>query len=209
MGKAMIEVLEAPADPIVSLAEMKQHLRVDHTDDDQLIEAYTSAASARVDGPASITGRTFRPTRLRASFHSFGSKICLPYPPIINVIGLTYLDSNGDEQTFAETDQWRVIGLNTTLGAEIVPLYGVEWPSLLTTTDGDLVRVEYLAGYQSLNSPGDNAIPKEIAQAVKLIVADWYDFRPSSVVGTIAAPTPHGAEVLLAPYRVASAYLAA
>jgi uncharacterized phiE125 gp8 family phage protein len=205
----MIEVLEAPADHIVSLAEMKQHLRVDHTDDDQLIEAYTSAAEARVDGPASITGRTFRVTRLRASFHSFSTKICLPYPPVIQVIGLTYLDSNGDEQTFAETNQWRVIGLNTSEGAAIVPLYGVVWPSLLTTPDADLVRVEYLAGYQNLNSPGDNAIPKEVAQAVKLIVGDWYEFRPSTVIGTVAAPTPHGAEMLLAPYRVASAYLAA
>lgn len=205
----MIEVLQAPTDHIVSLAEMKQHLRVDHTDDDQLIEAYMNAAEARLDGPDSITGRCFRPTLLRAYFHSFGRSICLPCPPVISVTGITYLDSNGDEQTFAEADQWRVIGLGTTGGAEIVPLHGVEWPSLLTTTDSDLVRVDYLAGYVNANSPGDNAVPAAVAHAVKLIVGDWYDFRPSTVIGTTAAPTPHGVENLIAPYRVAGAYVAA
>lgn len=204
----MIEILEAPGDRIVTLDEMKAHLRVDHTDDDALIQAYTMAAEQRIDGPRGICGRAFRPQRLRASFPGFGARISLPFPPLISVDSLTYLDSNGDEQTFAESGQWRVIGANTEQGAEIVPLSGVAWPSLLATSDGDLVRVTFTAGYQSFASPENDVLPEIIKAAVKLIVADWYEFRPSTVIGTVAAPTPHGAEMLVAPFRVAGAYMA-
>lgn len=204
----MIEVIEPPADRIVSLSEMKAHLRVDHTDDDQLIEAYTIAAEQRLDGPGGITGRAFRPQRLRATFCGFGERICLPYPPLIQVDSLTYLDSNGDEQTFAEADQWRVVGAGTEQGGAIIPLYGVTWPSLLATPDPDLVRVTFTAGYYSAMSPENDRVPETIKAAVKLMVADWYEFRPSTVIGTVAAPTPHGVEMLIAPFRVAGAYMA-
>jgi uncharacterized phiE125 gp8 family phage protein len=209
MGQVMIiETLEPPTDRIVSLAEMKAHLRVDHTDDDSLIDVYTIAAEQRVDGPFGITGRAFRPQRLRASFGSFGAKICLPFPPLISVDSIAYLDTNGVEQTFAETGNWRVIGAGTERGAEIVPLYGVVWPSLLSTSDADLVRVAFTAGYYSAASPENDRVPEIVKACVKLIVGDWYEHRPSSVIGATAAPTPFGAENLIAPFRVPGAYMA-
>lgn len=203
----MIEVVEPPSQRIVTLAEMKAHLRVDHDEDDELIDAYMLAAEQRLDGPTGITGRAFRSQRLRATYHGFGQSICLPFPPLISVESLTYLDSNGDEQTFAEADQWRVIGIGAPGGGSIVPLYGVSWPSVQSTTDPDLVRVTFTAGYYSAVSPGDDPLPATIKAAVKLMVSDWYEFRPSTVIGTTAAPTPHGVEMLIAPFRVAGAYM--
>lgn len=204
----MIEVLEAPAEPIVTLAAMKAHLRVDHTDDDELIAAYTAAAEGRVDGPNSITGRCFRVWRLRYSIPVFGVRMRLPYPPLISVDAVRYLDNNGDEQTFDDVDHWRVIGEGNGQGGMIALQDGAEWPSLLATGDPDKVRIEFTAGYVNLNSPDDNPMPKEIAHAVKLMVGDWYDHRSSSVIGTTAGPTPLGAEMLIAPFRTASAYMA-
>lgn len=204
----MIEVIEPPATRIVTLEQMKRHLRVDHDDDDELIEAYIVAAEHRVDGPTGITGRAFRPQRLRYSFHSFSSRICLPFPPLISVDSLSYLDSNGDVQFFLEEDQWRVVGVGSEQGGAILPLYGVEWPSLLTTTDPDLVRVEFTAGYYAPNSPDDDRVPATIKHAIKLIVGDWYEQRVSTIVGTSAATMPQGAEMLIAPLRVAGAYVA-
>lgn len=204
----MIELLEAPDQPIVGLDEMKAHLRVDHTDDDQLIELYTQAATDRLDGINGITGRAFRPQRFRLSSPSFGC-MALPFPPLISVDAISYLDSNGDELSFAQAGNWRVIGVGNPQGGGVVLEYGVEWPSLLATGDPDKVRVTFTAGYYAVSSPENDRVPPVIRHAIKLMVADWYDHRPSSVIGTTAAPTPHGVEMLIAPLRVARAYLAA
>lgn len=204
----MIEVVEKPVDALITLEEAKAHLHVDHTDDDALILAYVQAASERLDGPAGICGRAFRVQRLRLSLPGFCEQIELPYPPLVAVHGVTYLDSNGDEQTFAAAGQWRVIGIGAEQGGRIVPLYGVQWPSLLATADPDLVRIEFSAGYVSASSPDDDAVPKAIKNACKLMVGDWYEFRPSTVIGTTAAQLLHGVEMLIAPYRVAGVYMA-
>jgi uncharacterized phiE125 gp8 family phage protein len=208
MTDRVVTIVEPPAERMVTLDEAKAHLRVDHDDDDALIEAYILAAEQRIDGPRGICGRCFQPQKLRVAFHSFGECIELPFPPLISVDSITYLDSNGDEQTFAETGNWRVIGVGSEQGASIVPLYGVEWPSLLATADPDLVRVTFNAGYIATSSPENNKVPETVRAAVKLIVSDWYEFRSSTVIGTTAAPLPHGAEMLLAPYRTAGAYMA-
>lgn len=204
----MIEVLEAPSEPIVSLAEMKAHLRVDDTDNDTLIEAYTAAAESRVDGPNSITGRCFRVWRLRLSLPGFSVRMLLPFPPLIDVQAVRYLDNSGNEQEFAAADHWRVIGARHAQGGMVALLDGAEWPSLLATADPDLVRIDYLAGYINSGSPEDSLpIPKDIPHAIKLMVGDWYDHRSSSVIGTTGGPLPLGAEMILAPYRIAGAYM--
>lgn len=205
----MIEVLEAPTEPIVTLDEMKRHLRVDHTDDDELIEAYTAAAEARIDGPNSITGRCFRVWRLRLLLPMFAVRIPLPFPPVVSVDSITYLDNNGDVAAFAETDQWRVIGENAAHGGIVALLEGVEWPSLYATADPDKVRIDYTAGYVNFNSPEDaRPIPKDIPHVIKLMVGSWYDHRASDVIGTTAAQLPLGVEMLIAPYRTTGAYMA-
>lgn len=204
----MIEVLEAPTEPIVTLADMKAHLRVDHSEDDALIEAYMSAAEGRVDGPNSITGRCFRVWRLRMTLPGFGVRMPLPFPPLIDVEAVRYLDNNGDEQSFASTDQWRVIGQRHAQGGLISLLEGVEWPSLQATADPDLVRIDFTAGYQNLNSPDNDPIPKEIPHIIKLMVGSWYDHRASDVIGTTGAQLPLGVEMLLAPFRTTGAYMA-
>lgn len=205
----IVEVLEPPAARLVSLDEMKQHLKVDHDDDNALIEAYMTAAEQRIDGPYSITGRALRPQRLRVSMGGFATRICLPFPPLISVERIGYLDSNGNELEFAQAGNWRVIGIGNEQGGEIALEYGVEWPSLLATADPDLVRIDFTAGYQSASSPDDDRIPAPLKHAAKLIVGDWYDFRVSTVIGTTAAETPGGAERLIAPFRVARAYISA
>lgn len=45
--------------PFVGRELVKQHLRVDHNDEDALIDAYIAAAIAHIDGPDSYLGCDF------------------------------------------------------------------------------------------------------------------------------------------------------
>lgn len=47
----------APASPVVSVSDLKQHLRVDGTDSDDVIAALEAAAVAHLDGYRGILGR--------------------------------------------------------------------------------------------------------------------------------------------------------
>jgi len=47
----------APADRPVTLAEVKNHCRIDHSDDDTLVQSYIDAAVAHVEGWSGVLGR--------------------------------------------------------------------------------------------------------------------------------------------------------
>ena len=56
----MLRLVTAATEPILTLEEAKLHLRVDHDDDDDLIEALVAAVTARLDGRDGILGRCLR-----------------------------------------------------------------------------------------------------------------------------------------------------
>jgi uncharacterized phiE125 gp8 family phage protein len=177
-----------PPQPFVTLDEAKEHLRVLDEDSDALIEAYIAAACAHIDGPDGWLGRAIGVQELEVRGAFFGGcRWTLPFPPVIEVTGVTYLDSDGAEQTLA-TDQYEV------RGREIVPAYGITWPSV--RSDRESVRVAYSAGYDE--------VPAPIKAAVLLMVGDMFAFRETAAVGiTIGAiPMSTTVEYLLSPYRV-------
>ena len=46
-----------PPEPVVTLADAKQHLKVSHSAEDALIEGMVAAATQMIDGPESWLGR--------------------------------------------------------------------------------------------------------------------------------------------------------
>lgn len=77
------ELVTGPTDPVVPLSAIKQHLRVDHDDEDELIEAFTDAATQMLDGPSGILGIALAPQTWRAVF-SEGEDVHLPLGPVIS-----------------------------------------------------------------------------------------------------------------------------
>jgi hypothetical protein len=55
-----LHFINPPTEPVLTLADAKPHLRVDHNDDDSLITALIAAATARLDGRDGILGRWLR-----------------------------------------------------------------------------------------------------------------------------------------------------
>lgn len=180
-------VVVTPPEPVVSLDEAKDHLRVEGGDDDAVITGMIAAATAHIDGPSGWLGRAIGVQTLEARIDTFdlGGTV-LPYPPVISVTSVKYVDPAGVEQTLA--------GGYEVLGEQIAPVWGTAWPSIRTTREA--VRVRYQAGYSTLPAP--------IRAAILLMVGDLHRNRGEAVIGIISASVAMSTTVanLLAPYRV-------
>lgn len=185
----MRTVVITPPDPFVDLDTAKAHLRVSDDTEDTLITAYIAAACSHIDGPSGWLGRAIGVQTLEARGSYFnGCRWVLPFPPVIEVASVKYLDADGTEQTLA-TNQYEVRGNG------IERAYGVSWPSV--RWDAENVRVRYDAGYDE--------IPGAITAAVLLMVGDLYTNRDTAIVGQSASVAMSTTvENLLAPYRVFS-----
>lgn len=214
-----VAVITSP-EPFVSLELAKAHLRVDHSDDDDLITLQIAAAQASIDGPGGWLERAIGPQELELRLDGFyagdwrvgdayaweagwsecvlgcwpfARRISLPFPRFIAVTSITYEDGSGVDQVLTPTG-WQA----SDEGVE--PAFGAQWPSGRVAANA--VRIRYRAGYAAENGTTP-AVPAPFKQAVLLMVGSSYANREADVIDARAVVAANPAvESLLAPYRV-------
>lgn len=189
-----LTLVTAPTDEPVTLAEAKRHLRVDHSEEDALIEALIGAARQEAEA---TTRRAFITQTWSLKLDGFpcdGVPIEVPLSPLVSVTSVTYLDTAGASQTWAAADYTvdAPVGPRPPRGL-IIPDYALPYP--VTQIIQNAVTVRFVAGYGAAL-----AVPRGIKQAILLRVGDLYGRRESGVVGTSFTET-HAAESILWPYR--------
>lgn len=186
----------------VSLDALKQQLRVDDTDDDDLIAGYLEAA---VDLVEKETSRILIPTtfewRLDAWPTCGGGTVDLPTGPIREVLSIEYVDENGEDQALA-VDQWDWEP-DDKGGVLIFPENFT--PPPLGRIMG-AVRIGFEAGHDQtgMTGTGDDFSlrqPPVAAQCLRLIVAHWYQSRETAVDKALAE-IPLGAQRLIPRLRI-------
>jgi uncharacterized phiE125 gp8 family phage protein len=180
----------APADPLLTLADAKAHLRVDHADEDALISSLIDAAAAHVDGYNGILGRALITQTWVVEFPTFTNRMDVPLGPIQSAT-IQYYDSLNALQTLA-TSVYAV--LSDGLGPYVTLKYNQQWPQ--TYTRDDAVKITWIAGYGAAA-----AVPASIRSAMLLLIAHWYDNRSTVSVGESVSEMPFAAAALLAPFR--------
>jgi len=159
------KVTTAPVLEPVTLAEAKLHLKVDYTADDALITELIKTARQKCE---QFQNRAFIEQIITAKLDSFSNVIALPMPPLISVTTVKYLDTNGVQQTLANTyydeDKTSQPGL-ITLG------YNDSWPAV--RSQHHAVEIIYKAGYGAAAS----TVPEYIKTATKLWLSDLYEAR--------------------------------
>lgn len=202
-----LTLLTAPGSAFLDRARVKQHLRVDHADEDGLIDGYIAAVTKMLDGADGILGRALVQQSWRLALDGFpcpdarrlrlrgarANAIYLPLKPLISVDQVSYIDPDtGDSIVLADTE-YRLLASSD---AAIVPVFGKQWP--VARAEPESVLVDFTCGYEPTTaSPPDAAgnVPEPIKQAALLIVGQWYDNR------AVDEEIPKGAQNLLAPYR--------
>jgi uncharacterized phiE125 gp8 family phage protein len=199
--------------PVVSLDDMKKHLRVDHSFDDDLIEAMTAAATQHIDGRDGWLGRAlvaqtwdyalagfcWWPTNggYDRRYHNI---IQIPLPPLIEVESIKYYDGDDVQQTI-DVATYDVVGAGDR--GFVALKNNQSWPS--TYCRPEPVTIRFRAGYvDTADSPPSGEVPAPIVAAIKLMTGTLYENRESVIVGSsISAVTmPWAAEQLLGPLRV-------
>lgn len=199
MADSFLTLVAAPTVPLLSVAEAKQQVVVDHSDDDALLERLVAAANDWLDGESSILGRALitQTWRLTLSAPPRERFLRLPIPIVQSVSAITYYDGANTQQTLA-AEQYRLISKPEHGIVELVD--GASWPN--TYRRADAMSVEYVTGY------GDTAadVPEAIRHAAALLVAYWYDNRSAATERSMSA-MPLGVQALLANYRLARGHI--
>ena len=211
----MLIRVTAPA-PIVATEEARQHLRIDHTDDDAYIAALVAAATAWIDGADGWLGRCLgpqtwdlkldgvwwdrrQPAPLDSPWwqrHGFGSgwALRLPLPPLLEVVSIKYRDPANAEQTY-DAANYVVSGVGASHGGTVSLATGAAWPSV--SNGREAMTVRFRAGYEAGDPPGP-AVPAPIKHAVLLMTERLYEDRG----GRNDVLKDSTIDALLAPFRV-------
>ncbi len=163
----------------VTLSEMKDHLRVEVSDDDSLITQLIADARELVERMANRALMTQSWTFRMSGFPAAAEQIVeLPGGTLQSVSQVQYVDTDGVTQTWAAGEY--VIDTDRVPGALGLG-YGKSWPSVRAW---DLpVTITCTVGY------GDAAadVPGALKQAIRLIVGDWYENREDRAEVMVAA----------------------
>jgi uncharacterized phiE125 gp8 family phage protein len=189
--------VEAPEGAILDLDTVKAHLRVEHSDEDELIEGYMAAAEAWIDGPVGI-GRALLTQQWRLRLDMWPGVIKIPLGPVQSVDGIQYVGLDGSTQTLDPAAY--IVDLDSD-PSTVSRQFGISWPSPRLVKNA--VTVTFTCGF------GDAAtdVPRTIVQAMLLLVSHWFRNR-DAVVGVDARDSstelPLGVSALLDPWRAGS-----
>lgn len=180
-----LTLLSPPAAEPVTLAEMKDHLRVTHSDEDALITGVLVAAVRAVEarGRLALMPQSWRLTLDAAPAET----LFLPLSPVASLNAVAVIDGAGDPQAVSVSLYDAVLGK----APRIRP--AGPWPLPSPKLGG--VRIDFTAGYADAD-----AVPEELKLAVKILAAAFYENREAAGETRVYA-VPQTVDALIAPFR--------
>lgn len=192
-------VVTPPNSEPVTLAEAKQHCRIDDSEDDDMVTGYIAAARQHVER---ISGLTLLPTVYRSNYTGWPASsdaLWLHGCPVLasTDVAVQYTDSDGNTQTLSTS----VYTVDTDhKPARILLKPNQSWPALQSGAINP-VRVTYTAGYAETDD-----VPPACTLAMRLIIAHLYRNREATTIGVAAKELPMGVCDILAPFQVRYGY---
>lgn len=146
MRYALATVTPPTIEP-VTLAMAKAHLRIDHDEENELIQAWIAAARQLTE---EYTGRRWVTQTLRLTLPYFpAGRIEFPVGPVASVTSVVYLDEDGASQTLPVLDYQTWLDHNPPL---LLPVPDGEWPDT-EVGRASAVTITFVAGTTVENVP--------------------------------------------------------
>lgn len=164
------------AESILSLDDVKAHLRVSGSEEDSLIASYIQAAADRC---GAYLGRSLATQTVDVFFCGFPSGRCaleLPLPPLQSVVWVKYTLADGSVVTL-DPGVYQVV--TATEPGVLVLAAGGQWPAV-ALGPALPVTVRMVAGYMSM--------PDALKQAMRWEVGQMFELREGVVDGGARAP---------------------
>ena len=183
----------ATSEPI-ALSEAKLFLKVDTSDDDALIGTIISSAREYVENFTCYQLLSATYTQYLDKFPNKNTAIELLMNPVSAVTHVKYYDSDNTLQT------WNTSNYDTDLKgkpARITLANDATFPTVYDRTNA--VEIKFVAGYASTSATG---FPKQLLNAMYLIIGHLYENRQDVIVGSIVSEMKKGADSILRQYRI-------
>ena len=184
-------LLAGPAAEPLTLDEAKAYLRVEHDDDDLTIAALIAGSRIHVETQTrrALITQTWR--LVRDGWPADG-RIFLAPSPLQEILGARVYDGDG------ETHDIDLQAFVSDKAASVIAF--ASWSIPLPGRPVGGIEIDVKVGY------GDTAsdVPEPLRQAVRLLVAHWYENRSAPAGALPIAVTPAGVGALIATYRMQS-----
>lgn len=180
--------LAPPATEPVTLAEVRQFLRLDQTDEDDLLATLITAARLMVEAAA---GRCLIEQAWRIVLDRWPSRgeIRLPLSPVARIEAARVYDLLGAAQPVSAA----ALSLQRNTDPPLIRVTG-EVPEIGRSHGA--IEIDIVAGY----GPSAAAVPAPLRQAVLRLAARWFEER-GDVASRDARGLPDAIAALVAPFR--------
>jgi uncharacterized phiE125 gp8 family phage protein len=172
------------ADSYCTIAMAKKQLRIDADQDfdNDLIEDYRGSAIDQVENMCAVV---FGSRVMVASYEKFEKKMTLPVWPVNSITSIKYKDTAGQEQTLPESDY--------------VLFAYQETHDVHVTIKVNLPEIEkdQPAAVVITAAVGTPTVPKDVKQAVKLLISDSDTYREDKPM----PGTDRSVNIKLRPYK--------
>lgn len=186
-------LMSGPAVEPVSLSEAKLHCRIDSETEDTLLSSLILAARLHIEQQLDLA--------LISQSWSFyldqwpeNDHVELPLAPLMNVQSIKTYNA-ADEATSVDLADYSID--TASRRPRIAFNSGVSQPFPGRSING--IGIAFTAGY---GAAADD-VPMPIRQALKMLVAHWYEAREPVVIAQHAESVPATVASLIAPYRSA------
>lgn len=169
-----------PSGVPVSLALLKEHLRIDHDDEDTPLEGYLNTAATFIEqwSGVSLLERTYK-----TFLDAWPTEVFLPMGPMVSVTHVKTYDDADAATTWSASEYY----VDTVKG-RILPRANTAFPLPERVANG--IEIQWVAGHATADET-----PENLRQAILLTAGHYY--RNREAAGDVQSTIPLGVEALV------------